>query len=670
MKLLKHFTIGIDVLFIFLLLFNYLGYLPEFWNMTYIFFFVLIVNTIFFTFKIKEIPEGKRKDSKMIYYFSHFFLLGLVIIVLNQFLKRQIMIDFMPEITGVIIALGFLTFYANRNRVEKEIEDEKVEEEKKEEKRYDEFGKKFPFWDRIPLVRRFVRWMYKEGWWYSVGLILIVVFGFILRVWKISHIGIINDEIFQVLAFKSLSSYYVPFVGESLYLRGILISYLAYFFNYVGFSEIISIRLPSIIFGTLIIPLVYFISKRICSNKFFSLMIASFISVELMIIQFSRLSRFYIPVSFFMLLLIYFDIRKKPKKSFLTIILSIIFLLFLSEFVFAIIILFAFIVSKIFVNRNFFKNKTFLFVLISLILFLAIFFIYMYFFQYMHLLNMISFNSNLTLLKAYLHWILDNYFLFFIFLFLGTIFALVDKNVKNKFFFIFSGVLFAMLALTNLTNYNYTIRTFVPLIPLIFISSSYGFRYFSILLSKKFIYILLIFIFLIFFVESVTYLPTEYGDFYHPRKVIYEKAPIVLDWETPSIFIRENYQSGDVLISHALNPYFLYYYSQIEPNISARYLGSSRIIDGKAYDQNKDIEVIHNINIFRDYISNNLDEGHRIFIFSSGTTWPIENEFYKTYFNQPIKLEAPSSFYKFLSENEDKLVYTGEDGMTKVYLFE
>ena len=61
-SILKHFTIGIDVLFVFLLLFNYFNFLPEFWNMIYVFYGVVAVNTCFFAFKINKIPEGERKN--------------------------------------------------------------------------------------------------------------------------------------------------------------------------------------------------------------------------------------------------------------------------------------------------------------------------------------------------------------------------------------------------------------------------------------------------------------------------------------------------------------------------------------------------------------------------------------------------------------------------------
>jgi len=263
-KIIKHLTIGIDVLFVFMLLFNYLNYLPEFWNMTYIFFFVVAVNAIFLAFKINKIPENKRKDSKMIYYFSHFFLLSLVLIVLNQFLKRQFIIDFLPEISALAIGLGFLTFYAYRNKVEKEIEDEKVSEEKAEKKRFDEFGKRFPFWDRIPVLRRFVRWMYKEGWWYSVGLILLIVVFSAIYIYNLGRQYMWTDEVYSFTAAKMILQKGVPIFDTGLKYFGSLfyhyiLSVSMYFFGVNEFGG----RIINVLFtiGTSLLIYMFFRDK-------------------------------------------------------------------------------------------------------------------------------------------------------------------------------------------------------------------------------------------------------------------------------------------------------------------------------------------------------------------------------------------------------------------------
>ena len=46
----------------------------------------------------------------------------------------------MPYLTALSIGFGFLTFYAHRNKVGKEIEDETISEENKEKKRKAEFS--------------------------------------------------------------------------------------------------------------------------------------------------------------------------------------------------------------------------------------------------------------------------------------------------------------------------------------------------------------------------------------------------------------------------------------------------------------------------------------------------------------------------------------------------
>jgi len=255
-KILKHVTIAIDILFVFLLLFNYLNYLPKFWNMTYIFFAIVVINTIFLAFKIKQIPEAVRNKSSMIYYFSHLFLLSLVIIALNQFLKRQIIIDFIPEITALAIGLGFLTFYAYRNKVEKEIEGEKKSEEKAEKKRKQEFHKVHPRMNSIPLLKYLLKWMYKEGWWYSVGFILIVILFLFLRLYSLGYID--GSDNYNDVAIKALYENGHSFYQYSLITTQLmLLSVKIFGFNFMA------LKLPFILYSLITIIFIYFIAKFI-----------------------------------------------------------------------------------------------------------------------------------------------------------------------------------------------------------------------------------------------------------------------------------------------------------------------------------------------------------------------------------------------------------------------
>jgi hypothetical protein len=174
-NILKHATIVLDILFILVLLLNFLTYLPVFFNVLYIFYFVLAINTWFFALEIRHMPEHEKEHHSIVYLSKYFFLLGLALIVINQFLQKQIIIDYTLYIIGLVITFGFLTFYSSREKVEKEIENDKKSENDKESERKANFAYKFPRISKIPVFHYLIKWMYKEGWWYSLGLIIAIL---------------------------------------------------------------------------------------------------------------------------------------------------------------------------------------------------------------------------------------------------------------------------------------------------------------------------------------------------------------------------------------------------------------------------------------------------------------------------------------------------------------
>ncbi len=338
-KILKHLTIGIDILFVLLILFNFLNFLPLFWsnNLNYIFFFIVAINTIFLALKIKEIPENKRKDSKMIYYFSHFFILSLVIITLNQFLKRQIIIDFLPEITALSIAFGFLAFYAYRNKVEKEVEEETENEEKAEKKRFNEFDDKFPrlkffnfkykikdawknkryfiwilrilispfIWvARLPYS--FVKWGYGEGWWYSVLFILLIILFLGVRLYSLDYIDgsdNYNDVAVKALYENGHSFYKYSIISTQL----MLLSVKIFGFNFGA------LKLPFILYSLITIIFIYFIAKFI--NKKVALLSMLLFAVSPWSIILSKVTRDYSFDCMAGVIILYFSIYLYQKAK-------------------------------------------------------------------------------------------------------------------------------------------------------------------------------------------------------------------------------------------------------------------------------------------------------------------------------------------------------------------
>jgi hypothetical protein len=309
-KILHHFTLGVNILFVFLLLFNWLSYLPEFWNITYIFYFVVFVNVIFFVFNVNKIPENKKKDNKMIYYFSHSFLLLLVVITLNQFVRRPFIINFMSEINALTLGMGFLFFYTYRDKIEKEKEKEKAMEKKAEKERFKEFENKFPKLNRIPVLRRFVKWMYKEGWIYCFGLIIIMLMGFFLRVWNLNYLQ--GSDNYNLIAAQSFFQN-----GKFLYSRSPHITItLGFLFKFFGRNLIIA-RIPFIFISLLSLILIYLLGKLI--NKKVGILASFLFAISPFSIGISTFIRNYAELFFwnllfsFILLKIYFKEKNNPE---------------------------------------------------------------------------------------------------------------------------------------------------------------------------------------------------------------------------------------------------------------------------------------------------------------------------------------------------------------------
>jgi hypothetical protein len=237
--------------------------------------------------KIKVIP--KQDDNLFFKVVPYLFLLMLLIIAANQFFKWEFVIAQMTRITILAITFGAITFWRNRDRVEKEIEQEKEDEEKAELRRANEFDQKFPrlsklnleygfvyagkiksffrrclvylilaffapfiFLIRIPY--KFVKWMYKEGRGYSTALIAIVIIGFVLRIWNLGWLQ--GSDNFNILSARALHE-----TGTFVHQRNIHYTYLiAWMFNLFGVSIEVT-KFPFIFYGVVTIVLFYFLGK-------------------------------------------------------------------------------------------------------------------------------------------------------------------------------------------------------------------------------------------------------------------------------------------------------------------------------------------------------------------------------------------------------------------------
>lgn len=197
----------------------------------------------------------------------YFFFTILVVMVVNQFFKLDFITARNLHLSVFAIAFGFLAFYKNRGRVERELEEEKKEEEREEQKRKQEFEWKFPRISKIWGLRQIVRWMYKEGWWYSVGLILIVISGLILASHNLTILDPYTDEYSHLVSAKDLVE------GRGLtYERAPLVTLLSSFFYVIGkassfYEYVYWARVPGVIFGILTVIPIYLLARKVSKTS-------------------------------------------------------------------------------------------------------------------------------------------------------------------------------------------------------------------------------------------------------------------------------------------------------------------------------------------------------------------------------------------------------------------
>jgi len=292
-NILKHAAIIVTISFIFLFIFKELAYLPKSWNLVVLFYIALGIDTIFLSQKIKRIPENERSKDIVVIYITHIFILTLILIIFNQFFEKELIKNILAYIIGFSISSGFLVLYSYQDKLEKNIEKEKKDEKKDEEKRKKEFPQKFPQLNRIPILREFAKFIYKEGWIYALGIILIMVLAFGIYSSNLGEFNLENDEF---LAFDAATGYhfekeFYPWdwadnqsTKESCdpgygcpYDRAWPHTWLiAQSFDLFGVSEWAG-RIVSVVFGVLMIGLGYLISKKIFGLKKISLIFSALI---------------------------------------------------------------------------------------------------------------------------------------------------------------------------------------------------------------------------------------------------------------------------------------------------------------------------------------------------------------------------------------------------------
>ncbi len=138
-----------------------------------------------------------------------------------------------------------------------------------------------------------------------IFLFISICIGLYLRLYDLGEASLWGDEFYHYLSakyFLSNGTFELPSGYE--YTRGWLYSLLVSFsFKLFGISEL-SARLPSVLWGILILPLIYYCARKSFNEKV-AIISTLFISLSPWCVTWSRESRFYTQFQFFYLLLLF-----------------------------------------------------------------------------------------------------------------------------------------------------------------------------------------------------------------------------------------------------------------------------------------------------------------------------------------------------------------------------
>jgi len=364
-----------------------------------------------------------------------------------------------PLIILVIIS-GFFTFFLNKEKI-RAIEEEKTDESLVEQKRKDEFPRKYPKTNKIPLLRNFIEWFQKD-WKYAVGLIAIIFLFTSLSLYiNFSNQTLGDDE--YPSYYSAINLFELP-SGNS-YTRGMLLQFMQHLLSKVT-TNIHYFRIINILF---FIILVYAIKSNIKSRSLKILFLIS-LSLNPLLLAWSAEIRHYFIFSILTFILLTKD------KNYLVQFIILLCLIFSGELALLVVPLYLLII----LSEKILKNEKWRAGILTLgVAIFSLFSKYIY-----HILTIILPEKYLITLSPqtnayYINSIFSNFLVLSVFFILA---ALLYFKINNKIFK--RNILFVFLILVVITNYlNWKeLKYIIFLIP----SFAFLFSYLISLLLKYF----------------------------------------------------------------------------------------------------------------------------------------------------------------------------------------
>src|SRR3989344_7574307 len=310
---------NLTIVFVFSLALQIFGLVSvnQYLNLNWLAFGVFSIDTIaliyyFRTLHKLDIQMFEQRHKILNEFFKYGFLVLLGFVTLTQFFKFEWSKEYNIILTIITVFFGVITFYQNKEVIER-VEEEATQEQIEEERRKQEFPSKFPGISKVPVFRSLVKWMYKEGWWYSVGLVGILILGLFLRLANLENLSLWGDEFITKTVAESLLEHRLPQLPSGIpYYRSIPFIVMSVVSMLIFESKTFAIRFFPAIFGGITIIVTYYLSK-IISKKYIAIISSLIIAVNAFMVDWSRQARMYSFLTLMVVYTVYFIIKNDQK---------------------------------------------------------------------------------------------------------------------------------------------------------------------------------------------------------------------------------------------------------------------------------------------------------------------------------------------------------------------
>lgn len=334
---------------------------------------------------------------------------------------------------------------------------------------------------------------------YFIFVIILIIFGFILRIYSLNSQSLWIDEGFSINAAVQTLKYGYPLLESGFVYSGSLLNtYFIAFFIKIFKDLIFASRLVSVIFGILGIIVTYFLGKEIY-NKKIGLIAALFVTFSSIEIAWSRQARMYAQFQFFYLLSLYLFYKFINNKSLKYFILSLIFTIatILSNVLGLSLILIYFVYFILnFKDFRFIFTKKFL---IPILVFLIPI-------GYLIIKNFWDYNYiYINYFLKYIYFLKFSHEILFYFSLVGILVSLKEFKKSSFLFISFIVPILVISFFVLLLHYRYLFF----ILPILFIFAAYLINFISDYF-KKFSYIIIIILTAIVLINGFTFIPRSY----------------------------------------------------------------------------------------------------------------------------------------------------------------